>query len=608
MRSLKLISAEETQFRLVKQLGQGGFAQAWLVKVLDEDLMREWEISENEFIVLKIPLSKKTGIALMKEISINGALQLGLSPKEVRYIVKYLGCAVYDQKIVMAMEYIPGGSLRNRIGMSNSWRPLKLADALDLAQGILRGLSVIHEHRIVHRDLKPENVLLDGKTPKIADFGVGKVVSETTLAKSMVGTPIYMSPEILLHNVASFNTDIWSFGVLWYEMIYGSLPYNLHRCQSIGKLIKCITDPKEKLQFPSDPNVPNQIKMIMAKSLEREPSKRYQSATELLSALRNALGIKTEVEKELEKLLPLPSQSEPSRLRWCVKRLEELRNRYPSSPQVYHHLGITLNKLKRYDEAIKTFEQGIEICESKNDKKKNIDWQQLTCNLFYGKIMACIALKNLNSALESLTALLERNCDPKLNRIARRLKKTLELQLARRSPAASAPIAESKASDDSDVSLLLQEQEIQKTQVEIEVERKLDDLLPLPPMSEPVKLRSAIKDLEQLLQQNPMIPRLYLHLGRGYNMLEHHGKALQIFDQGIKLLEKMNADKEMYLSDEITLLWELRYGKVLALMGKGDFKEAKKNLESALLLEVSSEIKRPGKIIYNNLLRLIGSK
>src|SRR6185295_17677035 len=101
---------------------------------------------------------------------------------------------VFRNQIVMAMEYISGGSLRNVIGIDKKQKRLPVEDAVRIAIGVLDGLAVIHREHVFHRDIKPENILMDGKTPKIADLGISRMLGTNELASTTTGTLYYMSP------------------------------------------------------------------------------------------------------------------------------------------------------------------------------------------------------------------------------------------------------------------------------------------------------------------------------------------------------------------------------------------------------------------------------
>src|SRR5579872_2970930 len=97
----------------------------------------------------------------------------------------------------MVMEYVPDGSLRKKLGPLDSQKRQSISDAVSIAEGILGGLAVLHEERVCHRDIKPENILMDGRTAKVADLGIARILESDELALSRRGTLYYESPEAL---------------------------------------------------------------------------------------------------------------------------------------------------------------------------------------------------------------------------------------------------------------------------------------------------------------------------------------------------------------------------------------------------------------------------
>jgi serine/threonine protein kinase len=164
---------ESEPFELLKPLGSGGFAHTYKARVLDEDLARDWGC---DIVAIKVPLGRKQEHVLTKEVEMNGLLHLRLRELQAANLVSYLGFCVFRGQIVMAMQYVAGGSLRGLIGSVGAQKPLPLDQAVEITEGILAGLAAIHRERIFHRDIKPENILMDGRVPKISDLGISRML------------------------------------------------------------------------------------------------------------------------------------------------------------------------------------------------------------------------------------------------------------------------------------------------------------------------------------------------------------------------------------------------------------------------------------------------
>lgn len=213
-------------------------------------------------------------------------------------IIKVLDFGTEKDYFYLSFEYFEGQSLREFIKE-------KLPDEnqfIKIISQILSGLSYAHQQKIIHRDLKPENILINQKLEiKIADFGLALSENETqvTQQESIVGTPGYMSPEQIRGEFLDQRTDIFSFGIIAFELLTGSNPF-------IGK---DITETINNILFKELDEIfeilkdkPEKISKIILKSLEKKREKRFQSVEEIL----NILGI--------EQRQPYPAKNENSRI------------------------------------------------------------------------------------------------------------------------------------------------------------------------------------------------------------------------------------------------------------------------------------------------------
>src|SRR5947209_2946091 len=203
-----------------------------------------------------------------------------------------------DGKPYMVMEYVEGETLRQRIAAG----ALAFKDDLEIAIQIANGLAKAHEHGIVHRDLKPENLIItrDGYA-KILDFGLAKLVERRQRAATansadktllqvqtkdgmIMGTVNYMSPEQLLGQRVDLRSDIFSFGVVLYEMATGQCPFaNENKIDTMHAILH--TEPQPPHALKSD--LPLDLQQILGKALAKAPKARYQTTKELATDLKN---------------------------------------------------------------------------------------------------------------------------------------------------------------------------------------------------------------------------------------------------------------------------------------------------------------------------------
>ncbi|MBA3593637.1 MAG: protein kinase [Polaromonas sp.] len=256
-------------YRLLRKIGEGGVASVFLAQ----------PSHGHEPQVLKVlRLNSAQGMADLQRFMQEFALLAQIDHPNVARIFRQDFCV---GNAYIAMEYFPLGDLRSRMR-----RALDPGVALYYLRQIAAGLEVIHQVGIVHRDLKPDNVMMrDDGIVAIADFGIAKQVSmeiTDTGANEIVGTPYYLSPEQVLGRNVDQRCDIYSLGVLAFEMLTGKKPYT---AATAHELLQLHVD----APVPLLPSAHRMLQPILEKMMAKDPAKRYESVATLLNAL-NQVG------------------------------------------------------------------------------------------------------------------------------------------------------------------------------------------------------------------------------------------------------------------------------------------------------------------------------
>jgi serine/threonine-protein kinase len=185
----------------------------------------------------------------------------------------------------LVMRYLPGGSLTDRLKQG----PLFFAETVRIITRLAPALDEAHKLGVIHRDLKPDNILFDHRNePFMTDFGIAKLSEERgslTTGGLIIGTPGYMSPEQANGDELDGRSDIYSLGIIIFEMLTGKLPYTANT--PIGLIMQHITQPIPNI-LEINPDLPPTCESIIAQAIAKEPDKRYATATALATALAEA--------------------------------------------------------------------------------------------------------------------------------------------------------------------------------------------------------------------------------------------------------------------------------------------------------------------------------
>jgi tRNA A-37 threonylcarbamoyl transferase component Bud32 len=213
----------------------------------------------------------------------------------------------------IVMKYAPAGTLKGRMG-----KPMALEEAARFVSQIAAALDHAHARGVLHRDVKPGNVLLDeGDWVLLADFGLAKLLMsgsvQLTASGVGVGTPAYMSPEQVQGIEVDARTDVYSLGVLLYEMVTGDVPFKADTPMAVA--LKHITDPLPSLHSIK-PDLPLAVERVVVKAMAKGREERYQSAGEMAQALLQALAERPSLPSLAQRLpgpelAPTPPVGEP---------------------------------------------------------------------------------------------------------------------------------------------------------------------------------------------------------------------------------------------------------------------------------------------------------
>lgn len=260
-------------YKILEKLGEGGMGIVY--KAEDTKLKREVAI---KFLPHSFNVSEKDKQKLKAEAQIAA----GLNHPNIAtvYAIEEFG----DDTFIV-MEYVNGIELKD-IFKTHSGRKIKLSEIIDYAIQITEGINAAHKKGIIHRDIKSSNIMLsdDGRI-RVMDFGLAHIHGDPNITKngSTPGTTAYMSPEQLRGEEVDFRSDIWSLGIVLFEMLTGQTPFQGNFDQAI---IYSILHEKPKSLKKINPEIPDELEQIVLSCLEKDPKKRIQSAEELLSKLK----------------------------------------------------------------------------------------------------------------------------------------------------------------------------------------------------------------------------------------------------------------------------------------------------------------------------------
>src|SRR5512143_2319142 len=262
------------KYRILEPLGRGGMAQVY----------KAYHPQLDRYVAIKILRSDLVeSKEFLKRFRAEAHAVSGLRHAN---IVQVFDFDMQDDYYYMVMELLEGDTLRTLL---NNYRVrnqrIPLTEVVHILKDALSGLAYAHAEGIIHRDLKPANIMLTKKVQAVlTDFGIAQIVGNTqhTVSGALMGTLNYMAPEQGFEGICDRRSDIYSLGIVLYEMLTGYTPFDADTPLAI--LMKHLNDP---LPLPTqvDPSLPRSLEAIVLKVLSKDPADRYQSTEEMIAAL-----------------------------------------------------------------------------------------------------------------------------------------------------------------------------------------------------------------------------------------------------------------------------------------------------------------------------------
>src|SRR5574344_541495 len=263
------------RYEIIRVIGEGGMANVYLAN--DTILNR------------KVAVKVLRGDLANDEKFVRRFQREALSASSLNHpnIVEMYDVGEDDGNFYIVMEYIEGKHLKQLLKKRGR---LTIPEVVDIALQITSGLSVAHDSYIIHRDIKPQNILiLDNGLCKITDFGIAVAMNQTQLTQtnSVMGSVHYLPPEQACGKGATLQSDIYSIGILMYELLTGKLPYRGDNAVEIAlkHLKEPLPDIKKEL-----PDLPQSVANIVIKACAKNPKNRYNDAREMYEDLKTCMN------------------------------------------------------------------------------------------------------------------------------------------------------------------------------------------------------------------------------------------------------------------------------------------------------------------------------
>ena len=299
------------RYQIIKTLGEGGMANVYLAHdtILDRNVavkVLRGDLANDEKFVRRFQREALSASSLSHP-----------------NIVEMYDVGEDDGKYFIVMEYVEGTTLKNLIKRRGT---LTLPEVIDIMLQLSSGLACAHESYIIHRDIKPQNVMiLDDGRVKITDFGIAMAINsnELTQTNSVMGSVHYLPPEQANGTGATIKSDIYSLGILMYELLIGKLPFKGDSAVEIA--IKQMKDPIPSVCEINE-QIPQSIENIILKACAKNPKNRYESSNHMHDDLKVALSVEKANEKRLIYEFPEVEEVKVIKKDSRIKKTEEKLN------------------------------------------------------------------------------------------------------------------------------------------------------------------------------------------------------------------------------------------------------------------------------------------
>ncbi|MBP3038323.1 Stk1 family PASTA domain-containing Ser/Thr kinase [Bacillaceae bacterium Marseille-Q3522] len=307
------------RYKIIEMIGGGGMANVYLAHdiILDRDVavkMLRLDFVDNEEFIRRFHREAQSATSLAHP-----------------NIVNIYDVGEEDSIYYIVMEYVDGQTLKQYI---HHHFPIKVEEALQIMEQLTSAISHAHHHHIIHRDIKPQNILIDREgNVKITDFGIAMALSATSITQtnSVIGSVHYLSPEQARGGMATKKSDIYSLGIVMFELLTGRLPFSGESAISIA--LKHLQSETPSLRR-WNPSIPQSVENIVLKATAKDPFYRYDNVNEMAEDIRTSL----EPERLYEEKFVIPADEEETKALPVItndreyKNLEETRLRGKKEP------------------------------------------------------------------------------------------------------------------------------------------------------------------------------------------------------------------------------------------------------------------------------------